>query len=232
MAPAWFSRRSSCSLSGRTMSSEHRDDMQYKDALHKLYELFAPDFPSLPIVSLVESLYLGGRLGRRAVYIVSLPFLEKVSRTEGRWSIPHESRPAPRKDGRFAKFSFPCRGALSPMKLRRPSLPTSTRHGLASCLPGDATFRSRRFSNDGKRPPPPPRDKTWRWITATSLFPARNLLYAFQFYYAASRNFGGEGGDRNFGAEFISFPITSLANNLIEEGAATHIPSPSLWRAA
>lgn len=66
------------------MSSEHRDDMQYKDALHKLYELFAPDFPSLPIVSLVESLYLGGRLGRRAVYIVSLPFLEKVSRTEGR----------------------------------------------------------------------------------------------------------------------------------------------------
>lgn len=50
---------------------------------------------------------------------------------------------------------------------------------------------------------------------------SRNLLYAFQFYYAETSR------GRNFGAEFISFSITSLADNLIG-GAATHVPpSPS-----
>lgn len=79
------------------MSSEHRDDMQYKDALRKLYELFAPNFPSLPIVSLVESLYLGGRLGRRAVY--RLPPLSRKS-IENRGSMIDSSRKSTRaKEG-------------------------------------------------------------------------------------------------------------------------------------
>lgn len=47
---------------------------------------------------------------------------------------------------------------------------------------------------------------------------------------------GGEGaeilGQNLFRSRLFRFPITSLANNLIEEGAATHILTPSVWRAA
>lgn len=205
--------------------------MQYKNPLHKLYELFAFHLSSSFFSSRI-SLYLEERLAWRTIHgvsrlLFSLFLPRKSIENRGSWLDDRflakvEPRQGRIRKGRFAKFSFPCRGALSPMKLRRPSLPTSTRHGLASCLPRETPL-SALVDPPTMENAPATDDKTWRWITAfpTPPLPPRNLLYAFQFYYAETSR------GRNFGAEFISFSITSLADNLIG-GAATHVPpSPS-----
>lgn len=148
--------------------------MQYKNPLHKLYELFAFHLSSSFFSSRI-SLYLEERLAWRTIHgvsrlLFSLFLPRKSIENRGSWLDDRflakvEPRQGRIRKGRFAKFSFPCRGALSPMKLRRPSLPTSTRHGLASCLPRETPL-SALVDPPTMENAPATDDKTWRWITA------------------------------------------------------------------
>lgn len=174
--------------------------MQYKNPLHKLYELFAFHLSSSFFSSRI-SLYLEERLAWRTIHRVSrllfsLFLPRKSIENRGSWLDDRflakvEPRQGRIRKGRFAKFSFPCRGALSPMKLRRPSLPTSTRHGLASCLPRETPL-SALVDPPTMENAPATDDKTWRWITAFPTPPPPPAEFTLRLPVLLCRNFEGE----------------------------------------
>lgn len=136
--------------------------MQYKNPLHKLYELFAFHLSS-SFLSRRISLYLEERLAWRTIHgvsrLLSPLFLPRKSiENRGSWL-----------DDRFLAKVEPRQGRIRKGEVREIFLPLSrsTQPNETSTAvitneypprPGflpserDATFRSRRSSNDGKRP--------------------------------------------------------------------------------